>query len=200
MRILYFRLCTHHVATQRLRVWWYVLHAAMADPKITDAGFVVLINAKDYVLADYLPRFTVGICTSASYFPIKWCAAHLCQCNAAVYSMIATGVRASMSQEQREMFFVHPGSAESVTEALLRDHPFCKECIPCDLGKNPAVFVNMTSLCLVLNIVVQSLARRRIPRGLDRALHQRETGNRTRNGDCPGAVKSVDCVIKWSAR
>lgn len=134
--------CAHFAAPteQKLRVWWYIVHAALEDPSAREAGFVLLANGRDAQLRDFCPTFAVGVCTSINMFPIQWRAAHICCCDTALYGMISSGIRAAMSLEQRETLHVHGCSGESLVKNLSL-HSFQKGCIPKDLGENSFALV-----------------------------------------------------------
>lgn len=67
--------------------------------------------------------------------PIKWQALHLFFCNETLYRMVYPGIRAAMSQEQRETFDLHNGLARDVLQQLLASKLFRKCTIPKDLGE-----------------------------------------------------------------
>ena len=49
--------------TQKIKVWWYLLHVAMEDPSVRKNGFVLLTNLTDANLKNFDTQWALGRCT-----------------------------------------------------------------------------------------------------------------------------------------
>ena len=60
------------IDTQVVKVWWYLTHVAMENPRVRKHGFVLLGNDKDMKLRHFYPKRVLGksilcILSSGSY-------------------------------------------------------------------------------------------------------------------------------------
>mmetsp|Transcript_38727 Transcript_38727/g.71017 ORF Transcript_38727/g.71017 Transcript_38727/m.71017 type:complete len:370 (+) Transcript_38727:324-1433(+) len=120
-------------SSQKIQVWWYLLHVAMENPSVTKKGFIILANSKNSRLNNFDGKWTLAACSSGDRdFPIRWRMAHVCHANA-VFPLVASAVKAVLSLEQRKSFLLHNGSNERVLDSL-SEYFLPIHCIPTDLG------------------------------------------------------------------
>ena len=120
---------------QHLRVWWYLLHVAMEDPSLAEAGIVIVTNDRSINLSTFSTKLTRGALQSEKLIPIRWCMIHSCHLGANVYSRFASALRVLMSPFQQETHSLHCGTDDEVVEELSSKYSFNRECIPEGLGE-----------------------------------------------------------------
>ncbi len=126
----------------QVRIWWYLVHAAMEDDAALKNGFIIISNARNTSLNNFDAKMTAAICTSGDrYFPIRWRQTHCCHTNP-VFPLVAAMVKSILSEEQRETFVLHNGTVEQVLESF-RAKGIPKECLPTDLGGSIVVSPEM---------------------------------------------------------
>ena len=108
------------------RVFWYMAHVAVEDPKILQAGVVLVIYPQEARLDQFDHSLWNTIADSCSYsLPICWRATHIVHPNR-FFSIIHPVFMASIPQNVQDRVVVHSGTKMKVLANLLR------YCLPCE--------------------------------------------------------------------
>ncbi|KAL7450329.1 hypothetical protein ACHAWC_002272 [Mediolabrus comicus] len=115
------------------RVFWYMAHVAAEDPKILEAGFVLVIYPQEARLDQFDHSLWNTIADSCRFsLPIRWRATHVVHPNR-FFSIIHPVFMASLPQDVQDRVIVHSGTKMKVLANLLR---YCLpwDKIPADIG------------------------------------------------------------------
>jgi hypothetical protein len=115
------------------RVFWYMAHVAVEDPKILETGVVLVIYPQEARLDQFDHSLWNTIADSCRYsLPITWRATHIVHPNR-FFSIIHPVFMASLPQDVQDRVVVHSGTKMKVLANLLRySLPWDK--IPSDIG------------------------------------------------------------------
>jgi len=115
------------------RVFWYMAHVAVENPKIFETGVVLVIYPQEARLDQFDHSLWNTIADSCRYsLPISWKATHIVHPNR-FFSIIHPVFMASLPQDVQDRVVVHSGTKMKVLANLLR---YCLpwDKIPSDIG------------------------------------------------------------------
>jgi len=115
------------------RVFWYMAHVAVENPKILETGIVLVIYPQEARLDQFDHSLWNTIADSCRYsLPISWRATHIVHPNR-FFSIIHPVFMASLPQDVQDRVVVHSGTKMKVLANLLR---YCLpwDKIPSDIG------------------------------------------------------------------
>lgn len=115
------------------RVFWYMAHVALENPKILETGVVLVIYPQEARLDQFDHSLWNTIADSCRYsLPISWRATHIVHPNR-FFSIIHPVFMASLPQDVQDRVVVHSGTKMKVLANLLR---YCLpwEKIPSEIG------------------------------------------------------------------
>lgn len=119
------------------RVFWYMAHVAVENPKILETGIVLVIYPQEARLDQFDHSLWNTIADSCRYsLPISWRATHIVHPNR-FFSIIHPVFMASLPQDVQDRVVVHSGTKMKVLANLLRyclpcEYTFCCECYAID--------------------------------------------------------------------
>lgn len=102
----------------KLRVFWYIMHVAMDDPKIRDEGFVVIVYPKrctpEQIDRDLIVKGTAIIGT---VMPLRWRGFHICHpCPS--YNKYFPLVKMLAPRDMKDSIVVHFGTDDHVLQCM----------------------------------------------------------------------------------
>ncbi|KAL7445093.1 hypothetical protein ACHAXM_011821 [Skeletonema potamos] len=115
------------------RVFWYMAHVAVEDPKILEAGVVLVIYPQEARLDQFDHSLWNAVADSCIYsLPMRWRATHIVHPNR-FFSIIHPVFMSSLPQDVQDRVVVHSGTKMKVLANLLR---YCLpwDKIPSDIG------------------------------------------------------------------
>jgi len=102
------------------RVFWYMAHVAVEDPKILEAGVVLVIYPQEARLDQFDHSLWNAVADSCIYsLPMRWRATHIVHPNR-FFSIIHPVFMSSLPQDVQDRVVVHSGTKMKVLANLLR--------------------------------------------------------------------------------